>query len=139
MHIALVAQRIEHKIADLEVVGSIPTKRATSNVAVAFDATPWRVRIEANCPPKADLPWAGTTMYYVYVLQNKEGRLYRGSSADLKKRLLNHNSGKVRSTKKGRPWKLIYYEAFISKTTARKEELFLKSGKGRERLKLLIG
>ena len=77
-------------------------------------------------------------MFYVYVLQNKEGQLYKGSSADLKKRIANHNSGKVRSTKKGRPWQLIYYEAFISKTAARKEELFLKSGKGRERLKFLI-
>ncbi|KKQ34509.1 MAG: hypothetical protein US51_C0036G0002 [Microgenomates group bacterium GW2011_GWA2_37_6] len=76
--------------------------------------------------------------YYVYVLQNKEGQLYKGASADLKKRITNHNSGKVRSTKKGRPWQLIYYEAFVSKTAARKEELFLKSGKGRERLKFLI-
>lgn len=36
---AFVAQRIEHKIADLEVGGSIPLERATSNVAVSFDAT----------------------------------------------------------------------------------------------------
>ncbi len=90
--------------------------------------------------PKADPPRAEklNMYYYVYVLQNKKGQLYKGSTADLRKRALNHNEGKVRSTKKGRPWKLIYYEAFSSKTAAKKEELFLKSGKGRERLKFLL-
>jgi hypothetical protein len=37
-----------------------------------------------------------------------------------------------------RPWRLVYYEAFLSKTDARREELFLKSGKGRERIKYLL-
>ncbi len=77
-------------------------------------------------------------MHYVYILQNTEGKLYKGYTSDLKKRIKEHNSGKIRSTKKQLPWKLIYYEAFISKTAARKEELFLKSGKGRERVKFLL-
>lgn len=78
-------------------------------------------------------------MYYVYILKSKKtSKLYKGSTSDLKERIENHNKGKVFSTKNGRPWKLIYYEAFISKTDARKEELFLKTGKGRERLKWLF-
>jgi len=36
------------------------------------------------------------------------------------------------------PWTLIYYEAFLSKKDARREELFLKTGKGRERLTYLL-
>ena len=49
-----------------------------------------------------------------------------------------HNLGNVTSTKIGRPWKLVYYEAFLSKKDALREELFLKSGKGRERIKYLL-
>lgn len=77
-------------------------------------------------------------MYYVYVLKGVRGGLYKGFCSDLKKRLEQHNSGKIRSSKNLRPLKLIYYEAFASKNLARKEELFLKSGKGRERLKFLL-
>lgn len=64
--------------------------------------------------------------------------MYKGSTSDLKARLLKHNKGDVLSTKAGCPWKLIYYEAFINKTDALREEKFLKSGKGRERIKYLF-
>ncbi len=78
-------------------------------------------------------------MYYVYVLYSKKvNKFYKGYSNDLKKRIFEHNNDKVRSTKFGKPWELIYYEAFIDKTDARREELFLKTGKGREKLKLKL-
>lgn len=77
-------------------------------------------------------------MFYVYILQNSKNQLYKGSTTDLKKRVLAHNTGKVRSTKNKGQWKLVYYEAFLSKTLAKKEELFLKTGKGRERIKYLL-
>lgn len=74
-------------------------------------------------------------MFYVYVLQSiKDGRLYKGFTADLKNRLAEHNRDKVKSTNPFKPWKLIYYEAFIDKTDARREELFLKTGKGKDSL-----
>lgn len=66
-------------------------------------------------------------MYYVYVLESlltKE--LYVGSTNDLKKRFKNHNEGKVISTKRYRPWKLIYYEAYIEEQLARMREQKLK-------------
>lgn len=78
-------------------------------------------------------------MYYVYIIKSlKNGRLYKGYAENLKKRILEHNKGRIKSTKSGLPWKLIYYEGFISKTDALKEELFIKSGKGKERLKYLL-
>ena len=77
-------------------------------------------------------------MHYVYILQGKNNKFYKGSTEDLRKRFLDHNSGKVRSTRNARPWKLVYYEAFINKKFARREELFLKTGKGRERIKYLL-
>jgi putative endonuclease len=78
-------------------------------------------------------------MYYVYILKsNLTTDLYKGSCKDLRKRLECHNSGKVKATQKYKPWQLIYYEAFGKKGDALREERFLKSGKGRERIKHLL-
>lgn len=78
-------------------------------------------------------------MYYVYILfSEKLNKKYIGFSSDLKKRLLEHNKGKSVFTRTGKPWKLLYYEAFMMEKDARVEELFLKSGKGRERLRYLL-
>ena len=77
-------------------------------------------------------------MYYVYVLENRAGKLYKGCTSNLKRRLNEHNTKRVLSTKNYTPWKLIYYQGFINKTDALREEKFLKSGKGRERLKFLL-
>ena len=93
-------------------------------------------------PPKADLPRAGSgsrIMFYVYILSScKAKRLYKGLTSDLRRRFKEHNSGHVSATKGYRPWKLIYFEAFVHKRDAEAEEKFLKSGKGRERLKYLL-
>jgi putative endonuclease len=78
-------------------------------------------------------------MYYVYIIHSqKSNKLYKGSTADLKQRIKEHNSEKVKSTKSGVPWTLLYYEAFTNKTDALIEERFLKSGKGKERIKYLF-
>ena len=79
-------------------------------------------------------------MYYVYILKSdKDGSLYKGFTEDLKRRVREHNTGESNSfTKSRRPWKLVYYEAFLHKKDGRREELFLKSGKGKERIKHLL-
>ena len=78
-------------------------------------------------------------MYYVYILRSLTLRKkYIGSTANLKERLKRHNSGGSIFTAKSGPWKLVYYSAFSLKTDALREERFLKSGKGRERLKYLL-
>jgi len=64
--------------------------------------------------------------------------MYKGLTNDLKRRVREHNSGKSTYTKQNGPWELIYYEAFLHKEDTMKEEKFLKSGKGRERIKWLI-
>jgi len=51
---------------------------------------------------------------------------------------MEHNSGNSEFTKNNRPWELVYYEAFVNEKDARREEKFLKSGKGRERIKYLF-
>jgi predicted GIY-YIG superfamily endonuclease len=78
-------------------------------------------------------------MYYVYILYSESyKKLYKGSTSDLKSRLAKHNRGDVLSTKHFIPWTLVYYGAFTNKTDALIEEKFLKSGKGRERIKYLL-
>ena len=64
-------------------------------------------------------------MYYVYVICDVDGNLYVGYSSDLKSRIKQHNNGENKSTK-GRVWKLVYYEAFLSKKDAVLREKKLK-------------
>ena len=75
-------------------------------------------------------------MYYAYILLSlKTGKYYYGHTEDLKRRLKYHNSGKVRSTKSSRPWKLHYYEKFETRSEAYRREMFFKSIEGYRWLK----
>lgn len=77
--------------------------------------------------------------YYVYVLQSqKDKSLYIGYTTDLIKRLKQHNSGESLATKPFRPYKLIFYEAFLNKIDARHREEYLKSGYGRKTIKTML-
>jgi putative endonuclease len=68
-------------------------------------------------------------MFYVYILKSlKYGNIYTGFTANLEKRYQQHQKGEVISTKKYLPVTLIYYQAFISESDARREEKYLKSG-----------
>jgi len=69
-------------------------------------------------------------MFYVYLLQSQNNNdIYIGFSENLKQRVIQHNTGRVPSTKPNRPWKLVYYEAYSNKSDARKRELNLKQHK----------
>ena len=66
-------------------------------------------------------------MFYVYILKNKlDGKLYVGSTNDLRRRFEEHNKGQVRSTKSRTPFELRYYEAYFSEEDARHREHSLK-------------
>ncbi|MBA3724635.1 MAG: GIY-YIG nuclease family protein [Candidatus Levybacteria bacterium] len=71
-------------------------------------------------------------MYYVYILRSakKAAWLYKGSTADLKRRFKEHNDGKNFSTAPDRPFQLIYYEAYILKSDAEARERYLKTSMG---------
>jgi len=75
-------------------------------------------------------------MFYTYVLKSQtSGRLYTGSTKDLRKRFLQHNSGKSSHTKIEAPWSLIYYEGHLNEDDARSREVYLKSGMGKRYIK----
>jgi putative endonuclease len=78
-------------------------------------------------------------MFYVYILFNKSAdRYYVGYCSELESRLQKHNMGATSSTKPYRPWALVYYEQFHTKTEAIKREKEIKSMKSRRYLTTLI-
>ncbi len=75
-------------------------------------------------------------MYYVYVLQSqKDKQFYTGFTTDMKRRIKEHNEGKVFSTKNRVPLKQIYYEACLSQKDAVKRERYLKTTYGKRYIK----
>ena len=51
-------------------------------------------------------------------------------TADLKRRLREHNSGRVRSTSSRRPLSLVYFETFETKAEALARETYFKTPEG---------
>ncbi len=66
-------------------------------------------------------------MFYVYLLQSKlDKSYYIGQTNDLEKRLFDHNEGLSKYTSRKRPWEIVYFEKFETRTEAIKRERFLK-------------
>ena len=74
--------------------------------------------------------------YFVYVLKSKkDNKRYIGFTDSLERRISEHNSGLVKSTKNRRPLELIYFEKFETKSEAMNREKYFKTGFGRAFLK----
>ena len=70
-------------------------------------------------------------MFYVYILQSeKDKSRYIGVSTDLKRRIAEHNSGSAKYSNSKRPYKLIWYCAFLERIKAYDFEKYLKSSSG---------
>ena len=74
-------------------------------------------------------------MHYVYFLKMSNGQVYTGSTGNLKQRLANHISGKVSTTSKYLPTKLVGYEAYLLKSDALRREKYLKTTEGKRLLR----
>jgi putative endonuclease len=78
--------------------------------------------------------------YSVYVLWSDSAqRFYTGSCADVQDRLQRHNAGQSKATRYGVPWRLVHREEFPSRAEAVRRECFLKTGRGRDELRRIIG
>ena len=76
-------------------------------------------------------------MIKVYVIHSTiEERFYVGMTENLDRRLKEHNSGRTKSTKGFGPWELFFYEEFEDRREARKREKYLKSGYGKNGLRI---
>ena len=82
-------------------------------------------------------------MFWIYVLQNPDGKLYLGQTDNLRRRSPQHNDSThtlTRTTKRFRgPWKVVYSEQALSRSAALARERALKSGQGRAWLKERLG
>mgnify|MGYP001613119215 CR=1 FL=1 len=77
--------------------------------------------------------------YYVYILRSdKNNSLYIGYTSDLRRRFKDHNEGKSSATKPYRPYRLIFYEAFLNRVDAKHREEYLKSGYGLKTIKGML-
>ena len=74
-------------------------------------------------------------MFTVYILRDAQGKIYKGMTSDLSKRLLGHKSGNTRSTRGMKNVAVVYQETFETPDEARKREKYLKSAAGRRFLK----
>jgi putative endonuclease len=68
-------------------------------------------------------------MFWVYVLENPDGKFYIGQTANLFQRLIDHNrtdSFDGHYTRKNGPWRLIWYEPHLSRSSAMQRERHIK-------------
>ena len=72
-------------------------------------------------------------MFYVYILRSQKypERHYTGYTTDIKKRILKHNYGEVKSTARYKPWSLETLISFDTEDKAIAFEKYLKSHSGR--------
>ncbi|MHA8263086.1 GIY-YIG nuclease family protein [Lactobacillaceae bacterium Melli_B3] len=65
--------------------------------------------------------------YYMYVLKCGDGSFYGGFTTDLKRRLIQHQSGKgAKYTQSHLPVEMIYHEEFATKGAALRAEYAFK-------------
>lgn len=77
-------------------------------------------------------------MYFVYIIKLSNNNLYTGSTSNLKQRILDHQQGRVKSTKYKKPLKLIHFEVYKLKSDAQRRERFLKTTEGKRLLRQQI-
>jgi putative endonuclease len=108
------------------------------NIAGIFAIMPGQLNI-----PRPALPdWqveVGSSMVYLYVLKSKHSpKTYTGITADMSRRLLEHNSGYSEFSSRYKPWEVVYTEELLSMKEARVREKYFKSAVGRRKLKQII-
>ncbi len=78
-------------------------------------------------------------MYGVYILRSKkDAGLYTGYSDRVQARLIEHQKGKVASTKDRRPLELVYCELFKNRKDVMQREKFFKTDWGRKYIRKIL-
>lgn len=81
----------------------------------------------------------GTVMYFVYLLECRDGSFYCGQTNDLEKRLDLHNKGVAsKYTSRKRPVRLIYSEEYSTRSEAMKREYQIKQLTRKEKEELVF-
>jgi len=67
-------------------------------------------------------------MFYIYILSSQQTqRFYVGSTEDVEQRLIQHNTGKSKSTRAGVRWELLHTECFTTRSDAMLREQKIKA------------
>jgi putative endonuclease len=78
-------------------------------------------------------------MFFVYAIRSLvRTYIYVGLTENVDRRVMEHQSGKNKTTRPYRPFEIILIEEFQSRIEAREREKYLKSGIGKEFLKSVI-
>ncbi|WP_276359895.1 GIY-YIG nuclease family protein [Daejeonella sp. H1SJ63] len=78
-------------------------------------------------------------MFFVYAIRSMtRNYIYVGLTSNIDRRLSEHNSGNNKTTKPYIPFELIITESFLTRIEARAREKYLKSGIGKEYLKMIL-
>lgn len=77
--------------------------------------------------------------HFVYILKCADGTLYVGSTNDLAKRIIQHNTAKAGAhyTKIRRPVELVYSETVKNLSKALRREAEIKNWRRNQKLKLI--
>ena len=70
--------------------------------------------------------------YFVYVIgsyKNYKLKTYVGYTNNLKKRLDLHNKGKGAKSTRGRVWRVIYTEKYVTENEAKSREYYIKKNR----------
>lgn len=73
--------------------------------------------------------------YTAYILKDKNGRVYKGVTNCLERRLKEHKSGHTPTTSRMEDVTVVYSEEYDTFVEARGRELYFKSAAGRRFLK----
>ena len=78
-------------------------------------------------------------MYHLYILRCCDGTLYTGITTDLKRRVAEHNSGKLgaKYTRGRRPVELAYAKKFKTRSMASSQECRIKKMTRAEKLEMI--
>ena len=74
----------------------------------------------------------------VYILKNKKGNFYVGSTDNLTRRLKQHLTGHTRTTHNRRMYNLVMVQKYDSLTTARKVERRIKNMKRSDYIEKMV-
>ena len=83
--------------------------------------------VQQSCTSRAK-----RNLHWVYVLESlKDKKRYIGYTKNLRKRLIQHQQGKIFSTSFRRPLMLIYLEGCLDEEDSKRREKYLKTTGGR--------
>lgn len=78
-------------------------------------------------------------MAHVYILYSQTiDTFYVGSTGNLEDRMIRHNAGRCKYTKRGIPWTLVYAKEYATKAEACREEYRIKAEKSRKYIEQLV-